>query len=439
MTQEGKMTSTQRFERSRRVYARLLSLFPREHREEYGASMLQDFTDQLRAASRQNDGGGVFLLWLRTLWDLGISAAREQFSSPPRTAGLLEAVPNQPLPWKGVALVLVPGLAFFIAQLVQLSGQDWFYWMTYRAGYFLIIPVLIVWIWRKKFPLWGLVPLGLFFHTLWTLGYRAYNGEFSLTRPQWFAWLEWGKPSSDTFRIGILVAVAATLVTLILLVARRRHLPRSAWYWLGAYVALCAAYTSGTYWIYDNQGAGGVFSFLWFIAPSILYESVGLLVLILLGAFFARRHGRLAMLLLMGYLLPTVIYGRFTNYWNALPDSTVTTYLLLISITVLIYRFIIALAAPVWVVRSAAPGAQRKAGLTTLLICISIQAAMNIGVGVFMSLNYQFTGFTWLTWYVTFAVQLIMVAGVGLAAVLYGDPPPSPSVVEAAAEAPTLS
>jgi hypothetical protein len=418
------MTSTQRFDRSRRVYARLLHLFPHEHREEYGDSMLQVFTDQLREASQPN-GGGVFALWLRTLWDLGISAVKEQFSSPHLTAGLLEAVPNQPLPWKGVALVLVPGIAFFIAQLVQLSGQDWFYWMTYRAGYYLILPVLVVWAWRRKFPLWGLVPLGLFFRTVWTLGYRAYNGEFSFTHPRWFSWLNWGEPVGDIFRIGVVLIVTVAIIVLLIVIARRKHMPRNAWYWLGAFVILCAAYLGASYLSYTFVGLQG-WELIYDIGPSVIYESIGLLVLILLGSFFARRHGRLSMLLLMGYLLPTVIYGRFTNYWQTLPDNIVNTFFLIVSITVLVYRFIIALAAPVWVVRSAAPGAQRKASLITLLVCVGIQVAMNIGVGIFMTLNYEYTGFTWVTWYITFAAQLVMIAGVGLAATLYGDPPPDP-------------
>lgn len=384
--------------------------------------MLQVFTDQLREASQPN-GGGVFALWLHTLWDLGISAVKEQFSSPHLSAGLLEAVPNKPLPWKGVALVLIPGIAFFIAQLVQLSGQDWFYWMTYRASYYLILPVLVVWIWRKKFPLWGLIPLGLLFRTLWSLAYRVYNGEFAYSYPRWFGWLAWGNPAGDVFRIALVLTVIAAIIALLIVIARRQLLTRNAWYWLGAFIALCAAYVAGSCLTYTDTGLQG-WSFFVSVAPSVIYESIGLLVLILLGSFFARRHGRLAMLLLMGYLLPTVVYGRFTNFWVSLPDTVVNTYLLIISITVLVYRFIIALAAPVWVVRSAAPGAQRKASLITLLICVGIQAAMNIGVGIFMSLNYQYTGFTWLTWYVTFAAQLVMVAGVGLAATLYADPPP---------------
>ena len=424
MNRGDKMKSNRSINFSRRVYARLLYLFPREHREEYGASMLQVFTDQLREAGKQNGGFGIFALWLRTLWDLGISAIKEQFSSPHLTAGLLEAVPNTPLPWKGVALVLVPGLAFFIAQLVQLSGQDWFYWMKYRSGYFLILPVLLVWAWQKKFPIWGLVPLGLFFRTLWDLGYRVYNGEYSQVYRKWLSWLDWGNPSGNTTRIVINAAVFATIVVLLLLISRRQH-QRRAWYWLGIYLVLCATYLVGYYWIYSSNGGPFGLSVFFDIAPFILYESIGLLILILLGAFFARRHGRLSMLLMMGYLLPTVLYGRFSNYWVTLPDSVVNTYLLLISITVLVYRFIIALAAPVWVVRSAAPKAQRKASLIALLICVAIQAAMNIGVGVFMTLNYQYTGFTWVTWYITIAEELVIMAGIGLAVELYGNAVPT--------------
>ena len=37
----------------------------------------------------------------------------------------------------------------------------------------------------------------------------------------------------------------------------------------------------------------------------------GFLLLILIGAFLARRHGRLALLLPLGYLIPTVVFGRF--------------------------------------------------------------------------------------------------------------------------------
>ncbi len=415
------MQSTKKLTLSRRVYARLLYLFPQEHREEYGPSMQQLFSDQLHEAEGAG-GKSVFALWLRTLRDLGVSAVKEQFSSPHLTAGLFEAVPNKPLPWKGVALVLVPGLVFFIAQLGQLSGQDWFYLMARRAGYFFILPVLLVWIWQRKFPIWGLVPLGLLFNTLWEVAYRAYSGQYSLTHPQWFGWLEWGTPTSDIVRVAAAAIVVVAILMLLIVLARRRKLPRSAWVWLAAYVLLSAAYPLANYWEWKVTGyAMEGWRFFYDIGPGILYQSVGLLLLILFGAFFAERHGRLTMLLMMGYLLPAVLYGRFANVWNTLPDAVVNGYLLLISITVLVYRFLIAFAAPVWVVRSAAPKAQRRASLITLLICVGLQAAMSLGVGVFMTLNYQFTGFIWLDWYITVAPELVAAAGIGFASVLYGS------------------
>src|SRR5512133_2350137 len=144
---------------SRRIYARLLVLYPAGHRAEYGADLLQLFTDQCQDAARSRQRLAFFSLWLRTLGDLAASALREHLVSPHSWAGLLEAAPNAPLPWKGVALVLLPGLIFFIAQVGQLTGQDWFFLLSYRAGYFMILPVLVVWAWKRKFPIWGLMPL----------------------------------------------------------------------------------------------------------------------------------------------------------------------------------------------------------------------------------------------------------------------------------------
>lgn len=414
------METNRGIEISRRIYTRLLHLYPLEHREEYGPQMLQLFTDQLRAAGRESGQRGLVLLWLRTLWDLGINAVKEQFSSPHFTAGLLEAVPNAPLPWKGVALVLVPGLVFFIAQLGQLSGQDWFYLMMYRAGYFLIIPVLLIWAWQRKFPIWGLVPLGLFFRTAWNLGYRIVMGQFVFGNPAWFS------------RPVLLKAVAISCVLLLIvlltvIITRHQRVPGRTWLWLGIFVALCLLSVAANYWdyFYNNLYPMELRQFLSDIIPSLLSDSAGLLLLILLGSFFARRHGRLAMLLVVGYLLPTVVYGRFTNFWNSLPAEVVNTYLLLISITVLVYRFIIALAAPIWVVRSASDRAQRKASLVTLLVCVGIQAAMNIGVGIFMALYYQYTGWYWVNWYNTIATQLVAATGIAMAAVLYGSAEPA--------------
>ncbi len=151
---------------SRRIYTRLLNLYPEKHRIEYGADMLQVFTDQCRSINRARKDLEFIVLWIRTLIDLGINVFREQLAAPHSSLGLIESVPNGPLPWKGVALVLTPGLIFFVSQIAQLIGKDWFFLMVYRAASFMIIPVLIVWVWKRKFPIWGLIPLGLLYKTL---------------------------------------------------------------------------------------------------------------------------------------------------------------------------------------------------------------------------------------------------------------------------------
>ena len=53
-------------------------------------------------------------------------------------------MPNAPLPWKGVLLVLIPGLIFFVSQIEQvISDKDWFFIVYYRAALFLILPVVL--------------------------------------------------------------------------------------------------------------------------------------------------------------------------------------------------------------------------------------------------------------------------------------------------------
>src|SRR4030042_4276358 len=95
----------------------------------------------------------------------------------------MEGVPHSPLPWKGVALVMIPGLVFFIGQIGQLAGEDWFFLLASRAAYFLILPVLLVWIFKRRFPVWGLIPLGMLFRTLINTASRADNIlEFNLVK-----------------------------------------------------------------------------------------------------------------------------------------------------------------------------------------------------------------------------------------------------------------
>lgn len=61
---------TRTMPRSQKLYERLLALYPKAHRDEYGPPMAQLFRDQSRDAWREARSWGVVALWLRVLPDL---------------------------------------------------------------------------------------------------------------------------------------------------------------------------------------------------------------------------------------------------------------------------------------------------------------------------------------------------------------------------------
>ncbi len=62
------------------IYERLLWIYPRSHRREYGPVMVQLFRDQCRAASRSGSRWALPALMLRTIPDLARSAFRENLT-----------------------------------------------------------------------------------------------------------------------------------------------------------------------------------------------------------------------------------------------------------------------------------------------------------------------------------------------------------------------
>ena len=59
---------------SEKVYRRLLFVYPKEHRREYGELMVQLFRDRMR-----RDGGGfrVPIVWMQMIFDLVVAAFKE--------------------------------------------------------------------------------------------------------------------------------------------------------------------------------------------------------------------------------------------------------------------------------------------------------------------------------------------------------------------------
>jgi hypothetical protein len=387
--------------------------------------MIQVFTDQCRSAYQDKGTWGLFPLWARSLLDLVISALREQITSPRASWGLLEAVPNTPLPWKGVSLVLIPGLIFFISQIGQLTGQDWFFLMLYRAGYFLIIPVVLVWAWKRTFPVWGLIPLGLLIKTLVDAGTRLQELSLNSDNPISARLMNAVAKTMTYEQIGVVIGILALIVFLVVLEARRQPLSPTACVWAGSYLLLTAINILASYWTYGpfpgfpHHFNAVMVHYLGSVGPTLFLSDMGFLLGVLLGTQLARRQGHLAILVPLGYLLPAVLYGRF--YFVRGPDA-----LFWVSTGVFAYRLVIAVIAPVWIVRSASDRSKRRAAAIALLV----------GIGIQLVETHWFWGpMDGVTAIYAFSVPLITAAGIALALSLYQGNVPTPTAVVPAGKA----
>jgi len=374
--------------------------------------MFHLFTDQCREAYKQRGRLGILFLWFRTLIDLGITVIREHLIDPHSKVGLLEAVPNAPLPWKGVLLVLIPGLVFFVSQVVQLtSTKDWYFLAFYRAGYFLILPVLLVWWLTRRFPVWGFVPLGLLYATL--LDYSQRLQLESLPIIGWWSTheaLELFGIKMRTYTWRDLFASTLCLILLGILIRyglQRGQISRSARRWLGMYALLfvlrivVAGYHSWGWWVFPEDARKYLFeTALWYG-----YDSLPFLLLVFIGMLFARKYEGFSFLVLLGYLLPTIIFGRYGAWSDYLPFY-------IVSVAVLAYRFIVALLAPIWLVRAASVPSRQRAAAIPVAIAILCQLSLNL-------FHWNFLEMTRLDYVVNVWGYLMTAAGLGLAVALY--------------------
>jgi hypothetical protein len=439
------MTADKNINSSRRIYASLLRLYPPEFRDEYGPSMLQLFTDQCRWTLQENGPRGMAFLWVRTLMDLVFSVLREHITSSTAAGALLEAVPNKPLPWKGVAVVLIPCLVFFIGQIGQLAGQDWFDLLIRRAAYYLILPVLLVWLLTRKFPVWGLIPLGMFFRNVMDLSssvkYVVGKTSVMITGVADTLFVEqftafWGSHITET-EILVVTFLLGTAIFLILRMARRRGFTRPAWVWTGLFLLLILGeqFHSFISLVTDyklNVSEGTGYQEIPFILRNIastIYSNaapeIGFFLLILIGGLMARHHGRLALLLPLGYLIPTVVMG-YVDDWPNLPYS-----LFWISASVLAYRVLVTLVAPIWIVRSSSEHAQQRAGTIVLLAALGINVAAH---ALYLSASLAAYGdrISRLDYYSYFSPELLILAGIALAITLYQPVNPAQPIPGAA-------
>jgi hypothetical protein len=334
--------------------------------------------------------------------------------------GLLEAAPNAPLPWKGVLLVLIPGLVFFVSQVEQVtSNKDWFFLVFYRGAYFLILPVLLIWLLTRRFPVWGLMPLGLLYETLVNYSQRSNLGNLPFIG-RFFNYgtvvLFGAKINTYEFK-NLLSALTCALVLAVLIWynARQGQIGRNAWKWLGLYGLSIILGIAGEIYLFAGwQPLEGAREYFLQIPLWDLYQSLPFLLLIFIGLLFARKHGGFTFLIILGYLLPTIIFGRYGRYGSV--DEPIPFYV--VSLAVLIYRFVVALIAPIWLVRAASiPGRQRAAAIpvaTALLCHVSLNFIGSMAWAGQIGYPANLPELILNSW-----GQMIMAAGLALAVALY--------------------
>jgi hypothetical protein len=416
-------------ENSRKLFVFLLNLYPQEHRTGYAACMQQVFVDQCRSAYQEKGIFGLVLLWLRTLPDLGYTAMLEHITSPRATWGLMEPVPNAPLPWKGVFLILLPGLVYLVSQIAQLTGQPWYLVVYYRAAFFLILPVLAVWIITRRFPIWGLIPLGLLFKLIQEIGYQLvvlHPEVFSVNPLLNFILITAKQVQMNPLIPAGLMAVAILILAIYYL---RNHKPSNGfWIWGGLYFLL-AIIKEGMFliiwsWDYLNGNQGIIpWNEMWTMIFSNvqwdLYNLIAFLFLIFIGTLFTRRHGFFAILILVGYILPTIVVGI---PWNLESNSN---QLLIVSTAVIIYRSLLSIIAPIWMSRTSSQEGKKRVVMISIALALAVHAVMQFYPLTFSTEAYSI-GPDW--FFSVLLEELKLVSAFLLAIVLYQDEPSKPTI-----------
>jgi len=260
------------------LYRMLLRLYPTAHRREYGKAMLIHARDLERDA-QQNGAWDIACLCASFVKDGVVNACREHWEG-----SIMANNSIKPAPWLSVLLAALPGLLILLTRRIpsQLS-LDLIFWYVYLGV--LVVAVPIIWWLKKRFPVWALLPAGAL---AWSLVYSLGLG-LSAWANQDRAGGEQGGVAALNFLV-ICVICAAVL--------RRHRIPRSAWILAGILVvgnlALALLYSL------DLFGENGLLNGLvQYFSISGLGPLEGMM-LVALGMLFAREHGVLAILVVVG-------------------------------------------------------------------------------------------------------------------------------------------
>jgi hypothetical protein len=419
------MKTTHWLMNSRSLYATLLNLYPREYRETYAVPMMQVFTDQCLSAYQEHGFWGIIRFWLRIIPDLGYTALLEHFTAPTARWGLMEPVANAPLPWKGVILILLPGLVYLVSQIAQLTGSPWYMTVYYRAAFLLIIPVLIVWAVTRRFPIWGLIPVGLLFRLVQEIGYQmivvhpdVFSSNMLLNSILNLAKLIQADPMVlSLFIIPLIVFLAVRYL-------KKAGSSRLFWIWLGLFLVLSMAPMMIGMISLDNfyrsEFITMSFHEFWpMYRMSIsweFYNMTVLLLLVFLGTLFTKRHGFYSIFIMVGYILPVMVVGMPWDL-DMLPNKAFVVAIL--TIAVLGYRAMLSIVAPIWMSRTPKEKDKKRAVIISITIALAIHAVMQFFYPIFYP---DYGNITW-SWFASvFFEEGKLISAILLALSLYQDP-----------------
>jgi hypothetical protein len=347
---------------SRRIYAWLLGLYPQEYRAEYGEAMLQVFTDQCRATYQEKRPLGLFALWLRTIFDLGKTAIHEHLTSSQATDGLMTAFPGTPLSWKKLALVLLPGITFFITYLIIILKKEPTFFNVFDWIIFLSPAIVILVWWRtKNFPVWGLVPASLLVSRASDLIYYS------------------SSTASRYYGLGnfvFIIFIVFMILVLFYFHTRWSKLSRSSWIWLASFIVLSIGQlaiaffftTENTHWewysLFGPQTGNNVYFPIYF--GDAIYKCTSWLFFIAIGTIFARRYGNLALLCLISLSFSIGLIGFAQKQDYSLYLLTVT------------HCLCITIIFPAWIARSKSIQRQTTAIISLVVFTVFTHSMIDL-------------------------------------------------------------
>lgn len=262
-----------------RVYRLVLRFYPKTHRQAFEEAMLLHARDLNRDAEAQG-AWQVAKLCVSLMKDGLVNGWKEHWE------GIMAANRDiEPASWLTVLLAAIPGLLILLTRRMpaQLTPLPLTTWYLYLGILVIVVPVIL---WRKKrFPVWALLPLGAL---IWILIFRMGMEMSGLALIR----------NIPGMQAGIVLLNILVLAVIVVIVLPGQRLPRSAWVLVGIMIVgnLLLAFLYSM----EEFGSERLFSGMVQYFTTAGIGPLEGLMLVALGLLFAREHGVLAILVVVG-------------------------------------------------------------------------------------------------------------------------------------------